>query len=515
MALETKTFYLTKVFTNLCEVASVNSSYPYSNAFNKGISNTTYAEWSMVTGSTAYTRVYYGFDTSTLPENAIIQSVTCKVKAQSENDGILKAGNDKIKLFSGTSEIEKTETSGISTITTDAAVIEIPSVGWNREELNDVRLYIQGTRGTSDVNTAYYMRLYGAELTISYMVPSTGQSEIVVINSTGYTGQSNISSSSGLSNPQSGSSGTSAAYFNGSSGTLVSIYWTFDCSSIPEKAIINSVVCKAKAKVYNASNHTNTYLQLYSGTTPKSNTVSYVSTTETVYTLTADNFTREELQNVRLYQCVQSTGSTTTRRRAYFYGADLTIEYTYKNEKFILRMNGSWNEVLKVYKKVNGSWVEQTDLINVIDTSKKLVSGIASSSGGNSDNSGSSPSVVNINVSYNLNGATIGSNMTVDDFASVKINNTEYYQGNFTVASGSSLVFKIYSWTSNVFDDTYGYITINGQKKFTMSQNDGDTETYTWTIPNDVASVNIVFNFVQEDETAAYTYAVVTTTSNK
>lgn len=97
---------------------------------------------------------------------------------------------------------------------------------------------------------------------------------------------------------------------------------------------------------------------------------------------------------------------------------------------------------------------------------------------------------------------------------SVKINNTEYYQGNFTVASGSSLVFKVYAWTNVAFDNTYGYITINGQKKFTMSQNNGDTETYTWTIPNDVASVNIVFNFVQND-TAAYTYAVVTTTSNK
>ena len=176
----------------------------------------------------------------------------------------------------------------------------------------------------------------------------------------------------------------------------------------------------------------------------------------------------------------------------------------------MIKTNGSWVTASKVYKKINGSWVEQTDLTNVIDTSKKLVSGIASSSGGNSDNRGVSPTLVNINVSYNLNGVTLGEGVAINDFISVKINNTEYYQGNMTSTVGNSIIFKVYAWTNGAFIEDYGSVNVNGHRKFTMSANDGDTETYTWTIPSGITSINIALNFMQDDD-AAWTYAIVTT----
>ena len=36
---------------------------------------------------------------------------------------------------------------------------------------------------------------------------------------------------------------------------------------------------------------------------------------------------------------------------------------------------GSWTLVSKAYKKINGSWVQQSDLTNVFDSTKNWVKG--------------------------------------------------------------------------------------------------------------------------------------------
>ena len=59
----------------------------------------------------------------------------------------------------------------------------------------------------------------------------------------------------------------------------------------------------------------------------------------------------------------------------YFYGADLTVTYTYQSEKFMLKLGGSWEGASRVFKKVSGIWVEQTELANVVDQTKRLVNG--------------------------------------------------------------------------------------------------------------------------------------------
>ena len=58
-----------------------------------------------------------------------------------------------------------------------------------------------------------------------------------------------------------------------------------------------------------------------------------------------------------------------------FYGADLTVTYTYQSEKFMLKLGGSWEGASRVFKKVSGIWVEQTELANVVEDGVRYKNG--------------------------------------------------------------------------------------------------------------------------------------------
>lgn len=151
------------------------------------------------------------------------------------------------------------------------------------------------------------------------------------------------------------------------------MFWPFDVSSVPENATIDSVACKARAGMASISNITSATLQLYSGDTPKGSSTSFKSTTATVYTIETGTWTRSELSSIRLRIAVVNLSSST--RNARFYGADLTVTYTYQSEKFMLKLGGAWHDIARVFKKVNGIWVEQTELANVVDQTKRLANG--------------------------------------------------------------------------------------------------------------------------------------------
>ena len=148
------------------------------------------------------------------------------------------------------------------------------------------------------------------------------------------------------------------------------VYWPFDVSAIPDDAKIDSVVCKAKMKV-SATNNFTGKLRLYSGTTAKGSEKTFTSTTATIYTLTPGTWSRAELDSIRLRTAI----TTSTGRYLYFYGADLTVTYTYQSEQFMLKVGGSWEGASRVFKKVNGIWVEQTDLANVIEDGVRYQNG--------------------------------------------------------------------------------------------------------------------------------------------
>lgn len=174
-----------------------------------------------------------------------------------------------------------------------------------------------------------------------------------------------------------GSSNTTYAMIGLVSGSFSKtwVYWPFDLSAIPNNATIDSVSCYAKGKTTNTnSSYTpKRTMQLYAGTTPKDSAVDF-GYNATVLSLSGGTWTRDELRECRLKLYVER-GSSNSYIYIYFYGADLTVTYTYQSEKFMLKLGGAWHDIARVFKKVNGIWVEQTDLANVIEDGVRYQNG--------------------------------------------------------------------------------------------------------------------------------------------
>lgn len=119
-------------------------------------SSTTYAEFDADTS--AY--LMYGFDVSSIPQDAAINSVECSVKAGCNNTGWgTSAGN--AQLYNGNSAKGSS-----STFNDDSSVFDLTVGTWTRSELNNIRLRV-GCQTQSYWGTSY-IRFYGADLTINY-----------------------------------------------------------------------------------------------------------------------------------------------------------------------------------------------------------------------------------------------------------------------------------------------------------------------------------------------------------
>ena len=193
------------------------------------------------------------------------------------------------------------------------------------------------------------------------------------------SGASSVQSVTNATNPVGkGSTNTTYATINLVTGSraTTTIYWPFDLSAIPSGAEIDSVSCKVKASVSSTSGVSSASVQLYSGSTSKGSSTSILSTSTSAKTLSVGTWTRSELQNCRLcLKAQRGTSSTSTTRSLLFYGADLTVTYTHQSEKFMLKLDGKYNDVARVFKKVSGVWIEQTDLANVIEDGVRYQNG--------------------------------------------------------------------------------------------------------------------------------------------
>jgi len=116
----------------------------------------------------------------------------------------------------------------------------------------------------------------------------------------------------------------------GEAHALTWCYFTFDTSSIPAGATINSVECKAKV-YFNTSKGTridNRDVQMFSGTTAKGASQE-ATTTARVITFNDATWSRNEIDDVRIrFYGVRGTTNLTTDYYFRFYGATLTITYT-------------------------------------------------------------------------------------------------------------------------------------------------------------------------------------------
>lgn len=355
---DTLTFYPVSIDSSLSDYASVNSSYPIADALDAASTND-WAQFNINTGSRATTYVYYNFDCSEIPSAATITSISCSVKTYINTINSSRITTRQVQLCTGT-----TTKGSATTISNSPNEVNMTCGSWTAAELQNakIRLYIR--RGTSNTTSNYYVRLYGATLTVSYtyqgaqytiaatstatgstVSPATqevmeGETAVVRLDipvlgdvnvtdnntdikallemhevETGGT-LSKTAESCTNSGIQSGSSyaayavghsaedpQTSTSNMYAFSGSTGHVNYTFDFSDIPSYATVTDVEVKCYGH-RESSSVSSTYkamVSLYSGSTQKGDDYELTNTSNYLFTVpTPGTWTRAELQNAIL-----------------------------------------------------------------------------------------------------------------------------------------------------------------------------------------------------------------------
>lgn len=159
---------------------------------------------------------------------------------------------------------------------------------------------------------------------------------------------SSISSSYPITNAYDSSNSTNYAYItcNTGSAAITKIQLTFNVSDVPAEATIDSVECVAKLRVSSTSYISTAVAQIYCGSTAKGSSVSACTTTATNYTITTTDITRNELDNIGIrYTGTRGTSNTTRAAYLYFYGADLTINYSISGTAYTITATSTIQDI--------------------------------------------------------------------------------------------------------------------------------------------------------------------------
>ena len=162
----------------------------------------------------------------------------------------------------------------------------------------------------------------------------------IVVNPSGYTGLTNLTTSTSqypISNGYTDTSSTTYARFTTTYNSAGYCYYTFTINGIPSGATITSVTAQVKVRINNTGRVSNTSCQLYSGTTAKGNsgTFSSTSSSNVVSLNNTGSWTISELENLRVR--IAGTGSNQSNSGyIYFYGANITINYSYQGYEYTI-----------------------------------------------------------------------------------------------------------------------------------------------------------------------------------
>lgn len=207
----------------------------------------------------------------------------------------------------------------------------------------------------------------------------------VTLIPTGYDGQLSsyisVDASYPLSNGLTSSSSDTFTVLNMNTGggAVSKLAVKFDVSKIPTNAKINSISCTIKARISNAVPYVlSGVAQLYCGTAGLSSEIDLGISEDAQSFSDTGRWDRESLNDlILLITCTRGILATSNNHTLSFYGADLTVDYTGGSSGPVLstKVNGSWVNVSKVYKKLNGIWVEQSDIANLFSTNTNYVKG--------------------------------------------------------------------------------------------------------------------------------------------
>ena len=117
--------------------------------------------------SNGYTsKMYYNFDCSSIPANAVINSVTCSLKAGSQGSTYYSAY--QAYLCSGTTN--KTTAVSVTGSNSSPSTVTLSGGTWTRADLNNIKVLFQVTANSDTTDTTW--SFYGATLSVSYTVPA-------------------------------------------------------------------------------------------------------------------------------------------------------------------------------------------------------------------------------------------------------------------------------------------------------------------------------------------------------
>lgn len=398
----------------------IASGYPESNGLGDGTG--TYAGFHLTRGSQAESYVYYGFDCSSIPDDATITSVSLSERASMSTQNTNQVATATLQLYAGTTA----KGSATSFLNTTAQYFTVNGgSSWTVAEIKTCRLKAYCKRGSRNQNSQYTMRLFGGTLTVNYTTqgmaytitassevdgetvsPATqelfeNESAIVKINTSDLTNKkltdnnTNVTSSlvyvptdtggtldkypasattggtgiisgmrylttigHGVDNP----SGTTQTDYTAQGGTTAIIYYHFDFSDLPDSASITSMTIQVRYKVGSTS-----YAQsvnTYNGTTSKGTSVTLNSTSETTTTISSPGtWTVAQLKDD---PCV---GLTLSYSGAIITGITWEVVYTanepayykYTINNLVADHTVIWSVSAsgdKLFLKSNGSWVK-------------------------------------------------------------------------------------------------------------------------------------------------------------
>lgn len=161
MATVTKTITLIPSGNTGMTGMSIDTTYGIDRAYTDADS-TTYARFNVNQSTTAY--VYLTFDTSEIPSDATITSVSARGKARVSNT--TRVTNTVMQLYANTTAKGSNRTFASTTASTQT----ITAGSWTRTELNNLRLRVGGTGSSS--TSSRRIDFYGADVTVTYTVPT-------------------------------------------------------------------------------------------------------------------------------------------------------------------------------------------------------------------------------------------------------------------------------------------------------------------------------------------------------
>ena len=288
----------------------------------------------------------------------------------------------------------------------------------------------------------------------------------------------------------------------GGEGGPVFGFNSFD--SIPDSAVINSVSCQVKIRCSNNNGMTTGLIQLYSGDTAKGDAINFANSTSLdIRTFTnTGQWTREELDNLNL----RITARRQSTRRVYFYGADLTINYSYDEVQYEITTSSSSSTVTispssQYVTKGDSGTVTLNNITDLAET-------------GVFDN-GDGVSIHLVNTSgttytYTIDGIDADHTITVEDVQPVYLTVTNNTSKVSSIVPPSGTTLKIAQGTTTnvkIYTDEPDHIVIydDGVKHYDLTLMDEWQETTTNCVPGSYSNNGFTGSSTSTSFTGAYT----------